>query len=197
MNKPGPLIILSGPSGSGKTTVVNRLLATTPLSLRRAITATTRPMRSGELDGIDYHFWTREEFERHLARQDMLEYAIVHGTHYYGTPRQEVDPYREQGIGVILVIDVQGARQVREVVSDTKSFFLFAPEDQLITRMKNRGEMSPEELEARLVSARLEIHAASQYDEQLVNDDLDQTVRTLELLLKPLFAPHRGGLNVG
>src|SRR5688572_15096353 len=110
-----PLIVVSGPSGVGKTTVVERLIEGSGLKLRRAITATTRGARPGEQDGRDYHFWTREDFERAIADKRMLEHAVVFGKDYYGTPKSEVDPHREQGTGVILVIDVQGADRIREL----------------------------------------------------------------------------------
>src|SRR5437773_11766136 len=101
----GPLITLSGPSGSGKTTVIQRLLADPPGPLRLSVSATTRPPRPGERDGVDYHFWTREQFERKLAAGEFLEHAVVHGHDYYGTLRAEVEPYLQRGQGVILDID--------------------------------------------------------------------------------------------
>src|SRR5947209_5390237 len=112
----GPLVVLSGPTASGKTTVVDRLLATSPLAprLRRAVTATTRSPRPGEVDGVHYHFWTPQRFQEALAGGEMLEEAVVHGNHY-GTPREEVEKFRDQGKGVILIIDVQGAAQVRRL----------------------------------------------------------------------------------
>src|SRR5262245_38390903 len=108
----GPLIILSGPSGSGKSTVIRNLLARGDLPLRLSVSVTTRPSRRGERDGVDYYFWPRERFEAEKGRGAFLEWAEVFG-HYYGTLRREVEPYREQGVGVILDIDVQGASQVR------------------------------------------------------------------------------------
>src|SRR5688500_5196220 len=93
-----PLIVLSGPSGVGKTTLVDELLRTSALPLRRAVTATTRDPRPGEQDGVHYHFWTAERFREAIAAGEMLEYAEVFGREFYGTPRSEVDPYRTRGI---------------------------------------------------------------------------------------------------
>src|SRR5947208_1906839 len=104
----GPLIILSGPSGSGKSTVVRRLLASPDPPLRLAVSATTRPPRAQEQDGKHYHFWTRERFQQGIEAGEFLEWAEVFAN-LYGTPRQEVEPWRERGVGVILEIDVQGA----------------------------------------------------------------------------------------
>src|SRR4051794_34596287 len=108
LKAPAPLFVLSGPSGVGKTTVVETFLKQTALPLRRGITATSRAPRPGEQDDRDYHFWSIERFKKAIEAGEMLEHAFVH-TDYYGTPRSEVDGYREKGIGVILVIDVQGA----------------------------------------------------------------------------------------
>src|SRR5215510_9512995 len=113
----GPLIILSGPSGVGKSTVVGRLLAGGDPPLRLSVSATTRPRRPGEVDGVHYHFWTRERFAKELAAGAFLEHAEVHDQ-LYGTPRAEVDPYRERGMGVILDIDVQGAASIRRLYPD-------------------------------------------------------------------------------
>src|SRR4051812_30136169 len=100
-----PIVVVSGPAGVGKTTLVDALLARRSLPLRRAVTATTRDARPGEVPEVSYHFWTGEQFRAAIARGEMLEYAEVHGKDFYGTPRSEVDPHRAAGIGVVLVID--------------------------------------------------------------------------------------------
>src|SRR5262249_35812009 len=110
----GPLFILSGPSGSGKTTLIHEVLRDPPGPLRLSVSATTRPPRANEVDGVDYYFWTIDRFMQELHAGGFLEHATVHG-HNYGTLKSEVDPYRRQGLGVILDIDVQGAEQVRKL----------------------------------------------------------------------------------
>ena len=187
----GPLIIISGPAGSGKTTVVARLLETTRLSLRRAITATTRAPRDGEIDGRDYHFWSKERFQRELAAGQLLEHAVVHGGDYYGTPRAEVDPYRQRGVGVILVIDVQGAAQVRRIHPEAYSFFLRVPGDCYEQRLRLRGD-GEAAIERRMQSARLELRRVDEYNEKLINDRLDDTVLQLEQRIGRLFTSAEG-----
>src|SRR6476660_1624231 len=107
----GPLIILSGPSGSGKSTIMRRLLEDKAWPLRLSVSVTTRKPRAGEVDGVEYHFWTKQAFEAEVAAGGFLEWAEVYGN-YYGTLRREVQPFREQGLGVLLDIDVKGRAQV-------------------------------------------------------------------------------------
>jgi guanylate kinase len=187
----GPLIIISGPAGSGKTTVVEHLLETTRLPLRRAITATTRAPRGSEVDGRDYHFWSKERFERERDAGQLLEYAVVHGGDFYGTPRDEVDPYRRRGEGVVLVIDVQGAQQVRRLHPEAYSLFMRVPGDRYEERLQIRGDNAGA-IERRMRSAALELQRASEYNDQLINDHLDDTVRQLEQRITRLFTSAEG-----
>ncbi|MGL6073635.1 MAG: guanylate kinase [Fimbriiglobus sp.] len=184
--KRGPLLVLSGPSGVGKTTVVEALLAANASSIRRAITATTRQPRPGEIPGKDYHFWTVAQFQVALEKSEMLEHAVVHGVDYYGTPRAEVEPFRASGMAVLLVIDVQGAAQVRELCrGDHLSVFLMPPSDAILeTRLRGRGSENETKVARRLASARAELARAGEFDHRLVNDDLAKTVAELRKLVE-------------
>ncbi len=184
MNALAPLIIVSGPSGSGKTTVISRLLRESPLPLRLSVSATTRPRRRGEIDGVHYHFWTREHFEQGLRQGAFLEHAEVHGN-YYGTLRAEVEPYRAQGVMVLLDIDVQGARQVRAQCTGVVSVFLqtssLAAYEE---RLRRRGTEDEAALQRRLAAARRELAHAGEYDYVVTNDNLEEAVARLGAILR-------------
>lgn len=183
-----PLIVVSGPSGVGKTTVVDRLLSFAKLPMRRAVTATTRDKRDDEADDINYHFWSREKFEAARESGQMLEWAVVYGRDYYGTPRSEVDPYRASGIGVVLVIDVQGAAKVRQSCPDCLSVFVKAPNFEVLeARLRGRGSESEERIQKRLETAREELERAGEFDHVIVNEDLDRAVAELERLVRDRF----------
>jgi guanylate kinase len=183
-----PLIVVSGPSGVGKTTVVERVIAESGLKLRRAVTATTRAARPGEQPDRDYHFWTVERFEAERDAERMLEWARVFGTDYYGTPRDEVEPHRANGTGVILVIDVQGADRVRRFGLEHLSVFIDPPSfEELEARLRGRGDVTEDRIRRRLETARHELDAAPTFDHRIVNRELSETVRALERVIRARF----------
>lgn len=180
-----PLFVLSGPSGAGKTTVVNEVIRTCPYRLRRAVTATSRQPRSGELDGTDYHFWQVDRFRTEIDAGQMLEHAVVFNHDYYGTPRSEVDPYRSSGTGVMLVIDVQGASQVRaNAASDLVSIFLDVPSlEELERRLRSRGSEDESRIARRLETARLEQARANEFTYRVTNDTVPNAVRAVSVII--------------
>jgi guanylate kinase len=189
--KKGPLIIVSGPSGSGKSTVIGRVLAEGSLPLHLSVSATTRPRRKGEIDGVHYHFWTREEFEAHLAAGAFLEFAEVHGN-LYGTLRSEVDDYRARGQGVLLDIDVQGAAAVRRLYPECVSIFLCTSGwEAYEQRLRRRGTEDEAAIARRLATARRELGRKGEFDHVVVNDDLDAAVARVRGLVAEAFA--KGG----
>lgn len=184
---PGPLIIVSGPSGSGKSSLIARVLPKFDGRLRHSISATTREPRDGEQDGVDYHFWTREQFERGIAAGDFLEYATVFGNHYYGTPRSEVEPYRSRGIGVILDIDVQGAAQLRRSCPDGFTVFLVTPPGEFERRLRLRATDTEDAIKRRLETAKQEMDRAGEFDVQLMNDRIDDASARLVAIIQHRF----------
>lgn len=184
MNEMIPLILLiSAPSGGGKTTVCEQLLATTP-SLTRAITCTTRPARTGERDGVDYHFLAPDTFTRRVAAGEFLEHANVYG-HHYGTLRSELLDRIAQGRDVLLNIDVQGAASVRaQAAQDPRlarsliTVFLTPPSFQVLeARLRKRGQDSEAVIQRRLAVARSELEHWRQFDYLVLSTTIPEDLR--------------------
>jgi guanylate kinase len=179
----GPLIILSGPSGSGKTTIASRLLAMPDLRLKPSISATTRAPRTGEIDRKNYFFLSPAEFEAKKAAGEFLEWAKVHDWSY-GTPRKAVEELRRQGFAVMLVIDVQGAAQVRRSCLDNVSIFVRAPTlDALEQRLRDRHTEDEADIQRRLDTARSELARADEFTHQVLNDDLERAVNDVRTII--------------
>ena len=174
----GLLFIVSAPSGTGKTTVVERLVEQTP-NLTMSRSYTSRPARAGEVDGVDYTFVTRERFEAMIAVGEFLEWADVFGN-LYGTCAADTDRHLESGLDVVLVIDVQGARQVRARGVAAATVFVMPPSFGVLERRLRGRSKDPEpEIQRRLAVARQEVAAFSEYDYLVVNDELDGAVDRL------------------
>lgn len=171
--KPFPIIV-SSPSGAGKTTIVEAVLKR-DTSVSRVITATTRAPRTGEKNGVDYHFWTIKQFEQAIKKGQMLEWAQVH-THYYGIPKKSVDDLMKKGICPILVIDVQGARTVKAQYPNAATVFIVPPSlKELKNRILRRND-NTQDIEIRLETAKKEMQELDRYDYALLNDELAEAV---------------------
>lgn len=176
MSERGLLIVLSGPSGVGKGTVRKAIFERDDNEFEYSVSMTTRPMRKGEVDGVDYYFRTKEEFEAMIEASEMLEYAEYVGN-YYGTPLTYVNKTLDEGKDVFLEIEVQGAQQVKEKVPDGVFIFLTPPDlAELKARIVGRGTDSPEVIEERMRVARQEIEMMALYDYAVVNDQVQNAV---------------------
>jgi guanylate kinase len=181
---PSRLTVLSGPTAVGKGTVVSRLAADHP-EIFVSVSATTRPPRPGEVHGMHYLFVSEDEFDTLVADQALLEWAVVHGVHRYGTPREPVVAAVAAGRPALLEIDLQGARQVRTACPEARFVFLAPPSwEELVRRLVGRGTESAEQRERRLETARRELAAASEFDHVIVNGEVGQAVAELVALTR-------------
>lgn len=178
------LVVISGPSGAGKDATVKRM-EELGYPFHFVVTATTRPKRPGEVNGVDYHFVSEEEFTKMLEKGELLEHAIVYGQ-YKGIPKKQVQEALESGKDVIMRLDVQGAATIRRLVPEAVLIFLTASsEEELIRRLKKRKTETPEGLKRRIATAREEMKHLDEFDYVVVNRDghLDDTVKTIAAII--------------
>jgi guanylate kinase len=179
LTQPGRLTVLAGPTAVGKGTVAADIRSRYP-TIWLSVSVTTRAPRPGEEDGVHYHFVDESRFDQLVESGQLLEWAVVHGRHRYGTPRHPVDDVLRQGRPALLEIDLQGARQVRESMPGAFFVFLKPPSlDELVRRLVGRGTESSEERERRLRTAEVEMAAESEFDVTIVNDDVHRATDEL------------------
>lgn len=184
MSERGLLIVFSGPSGVGKGTIRQEIFSTPDHKFDYSVSMTTRPQRPGEVDGVDYFFRTREEFEALIKEGQMLEYAEYVGN-YYGTPLSYVNETLDKGIDVFLEIEVQGALQVKSKVPDGVFIFLTPPDlEELEERLVGRGTDSPEVIAQRIERAKEEIALMREYDYAVVNDQVSLAAERVKRVIE-------------
>ena len=178
----GKLIVISGPSGVGKGTVIKALMQQCG-HLRYSVSATTRDMRPGEVDGVNYYFVTRERFEEMIANDELLEHAVYVGN-YYGTPEKKLNEQLDAGIDVVVEVEVQGAIQIKKRRPDAVLIFLAAPSfEELARRLRGRGDTEEDKILTRLETARWECGLATEYDYIVVNDTVEAACMRIEAIL--------------
>lgn len=183
MSATGTLYIVSAPSGAGKTSLVKALVDAQP-QVRVSVSHTTRAMRPGEVDGVNYHFVTREDFLERLERNEFLEHAEVFGN-LYGTSQRWLEQTLEEGYDLILEIDWQGAQQVRRLMPQARSIFILPPtQDALRQRLTNRGQDSDEIIERRMREAVSEMSHYVEYDYLVINDDFAHALADLQAIFR-------------
>lgn len=182
----GKIIIIAAPSGCGKSTIINALLEGGDLNLGFAVSATTRPPRDGESDGVNYYFMTEEQFRDHIAEGDFVEFEEVYPGRFYGTLRSEVERITGAGHNIILDLDVNGALGVKQLYGDRAMTVFIAPPslDELRRRLEFRGTESAEVIDVRVDRAAYEMSRAPEFDKCVVNDRLDQAVAQTHNLIE-------------
>ena len=178
----GMLIVLSGPSGSGKGTIIKSLLSSRKDTVL-SISVTTRQPRPGEIDGIHYFFRTRDEFEKMISTDSLLEYANYNGN-YYGTPEESIKKWLAEGKNVLLEIEVQGAEQVMDHRSDLVSIFITIPSmEELERRLRERGTENEATIRSRMAVAKRELTRAFRYDYVVLNDEVASAVKRINTII--------------
>jgi len=195
--QPGLLLVVSGPSAVGKDTVLDALLSlpggALPAPIKKCVTTTTRPARPLETNGVDYYFVSAAQFNDLVARDELLEYAEVHNN-YYGTPSAYVAAERSAGADVILKIDVQGGRAVKQRMPDAVLIFLQPPSlEELERRLRGRATESEDDIARRLLNARREMAQRRHYDYAVTNDTVEEAVNTIRAILQAEHCRIRNG----
>ena len=179
----GRLFVISGPSGVGKNTILNQIIMRCE-NVRYSISATSRAMRPGEVDGESYYFLTREQFEQMIEKGELLEHAEYVGN-YYGTPLKPIQDAMSQGVDIVMDVEVIGALKIKEKVPDAVLVFVTAPSfEEIERRLLGRGDVPQDAMHDRLERARWEYHQAEKYDYTVLNDTVENAIEKLIAIMK-------------
>ena len=190
MNKKGKIVVISAPSGCGKSTIINSILGTGEIQLRFSVSATNRAPRAGEEDGVNYHFFTTEEFRNAIANDEFVEWEQVYPGRYYGTLKRELSDAAQRGENTILDIDVKGALKVKKQFGDEALLIFIMPPsiEALRQRLVKRGTDSAEVIAERVDKAEYEISFADRFDVVITNDNLPVAVAATESVISAFLA---------
>ncbi len=190
MANKGKIIIISAPSGTGKSTIINRIIADTSLDLQFSISATSREPRKGEAHGVNYYFFTEDDFRKAVADGRFVEWEEVYPGRFYGTLRSEIDRITSAGHNVIMDVDVKGGVNIKRIMgADALSVFVQPPSvETLRQRLVARATDTPEQIEQRVAKAEYEMAFAPQFDRTVVNDDLHTAVEDVRKLVKDFIS---------
>lgn len=189
--RPNRLVVLAGPTAVGKGSVAGYIRENYP-DVLLSVSATTRPPRPGEVDGVNYYFVDDSEFDRMIGAEELLEWATVHNASRYGTPRAPIEQALDAGRSVLLEIDLQGARNVRAAMPEARLIFLLPPTwEELVRRLIGRGTEDSAEQQRRLETAKVELAAQDEFDYRVVNSDVADAAREVVDLMKIRTAPSR------
>lgn len=181
--KQGQLIVISGPSGAGKDTIVENVIKNNE-NIWLSVSATSRKIRKGEQEGVNYFYLTKEEFEERIENNYFLEYAM-YADNYYGTPKEEIIKKLDKGIDVILVIEIEGAKKIKELVPEASFIFIMPPSEKaLLKRLSARQTEDKEKIIKRFNIAYQEMNEVTKYNYVVVNDDLDEAISKVESIIK-------------
>jgi len=182
--KTGQLIVISAPSGAGKDTVVKELMKLDSKTRWVSVSATSREPRVGEQEGVDYYYLTKEDFEKKIEEGFFIEYTNYAGN-YYGTPKKYIKEKLDKGIDVILIIEIEGASNIKKLVPEALMIFIMPPSlKELVRRLKKRGTETNEKIIKRFHTAYKEINEVTKYNYVVVNDDLEEAVSKVEAIIK-------------
>ncbi len=180
----GLLIVVSGPSGAGKDTIVSRVVANMK-NIKVSVSMTSRAPRGSEVNGKDYYFVTKKQFEESIKNDELLEYAVVHNNQYYGTPKAKIEEDLNNGVSIVLVIDIQGALKIKERIPEALFIFIMPPSMEVLKeRLIARKTESKDKMLERFKTAYKEINEYTKYNYVVVNDKLDVAVDKVEAIIK-------------